>query len=124
VVRSEQGRADEQAFRQLAEQMYDEMYEWRQQHPEASLDEIIAEAVPRRRKLMSVWLQHLACQHGRGEVAEGVLCERCGRPMMYKGRLKREVEHLETGIELKRGYYYCPECKGRFFPPRSPAETE
>jgi hypothetical protein len=119
-----QTRSDEQAFQALAMELYGELRQWREEHPEASLDEIVQQAIPSRQRLMGVWLGQVACQHGTGEVAEGLICERCGHPMVYKGRSRRAVEHLEAEIELKRAYYYCPHCDQGVFPPGPPTETD
>ncbi len=57
----------EQAF----EQMWEELYEWREKHPQASFDEIAVQVSPKRRKLMGQLLGQLARQHGEGVVIEG-----------------------------------------------------
>ena len=41
-------KSGEQRERDKSEDMYDELYEWRQQHPEASFDEIANQVTPRR----------------------------------------------------------------------------
>jgi hypothetical protein len=98
------------------EAMHDELYDWRKQHPEASLDEIAAQVTPRRRQLMGEWIAHLACLDGNGAVA-GLACPQCGQPMGYKGDPPCTQEHLEGEITLKRAYYYCPACHEAIFPP-------
>ena len=101
VVRPEKAKVEmEQAF----EQMWEELQQWRTEHPEASFDEIAAQVTPRRRALMGHLMAHLACQHGTGEVVEGVPCPDCGEPMTYKGAPKRAVEHLEGEMEIARAY--------------------
>jgi hypothetical protein len=114
TVRPEKVKAEmQQAF----EQMWDELYEWRAAHPEASFDEIAAQVTPRRRGLMGQVLGHLACQHGDGEVVEGMRCPDCGEAMSYKGTPNREIEHLEGETELVRAYYHCAHCESGLFPP-------
>ena len=104
------------------EAIYEELYEWREAHPEASFDEIASQVTPLRRRLMGELLEQLARQHGSGQVAEGMMCEVCGEAMAYKGEAKREVEHLEGESHLKRAYYYCARCEGGIFPPGSALE--
>lgn len=106
-----------------AEEMYDELREWRARHPEASFDEIANQVTPRRQELMGELLNQLALQHGSGEVVEGLNCERCGRPLKYKGKPKRGVEHLEGGAHFKRAYYHCAHCESGFFPPGPAVEV-
>ena len=102
---------------QSFEQMYEELWAWREQHSEATFDEIAAQVTPRRRAVMAEVLNALARQHGSGQVPEGQLCPDCGAAMAYKGEPKREIEHyLEGETELKRAYYYCPACERGLFP--------
>jgi hypothetical protein len=114
----------EQEFLQCAQELYRELRQWREEHAEASLDEIAERAVPGRQQLMGLMLQQLACQHGTGEVPEGLRCEHCGQPLVYQGRRRRAVEHLEAEIKLERAYYRCPHCRQGFFPPRPQVEVD
>lgn len=101
----------------LAREMYTELYEWRAEHPDASLDEIAVQVTSRRRQLMGAWIAHLACQNGNGTVVEGIRCPECAEPMEYKGDVACTREHLEGEITLKRAYYFCPQCQQKVFPP-------
>ena len=101
----------------LFEGMVDELYQWRDKHPGASLDEIARQVGPRRRQLMGALIAQLACQHGNGTVVEGVNCPRCGQRMIYKGQSSIRQEHLEGEIDFERAYYHCPACKAGLFPP-------
>ena len=114
---SEEKEEDKRRWQAQAEEMYEELYEWRERHPEASFDEIAAQVTPRRRMLMGQFLAQLAAQHGDGTVIEGLSCPECGQAMSYKGKPKREVEHLEGELELARAYYYCAHCDSGLFPP-------
>jgi hypothetical protein len=105
------------------EAMYEELYEWREAHPEASFDEIANRVTPLRRVLIGEMLEQLARQYGSGQVAEGMKCEVCGEAMAYKGEPKRDVEHLEGESHLKRAYYYCARCEGGIFPPGPATEA-
>jgi hypothetical protein len=105
-------------LQQAIGQMYDELWQWREEHSKASFDEIAAQVTPRRRAVMAEVLKALAGQHGSGQVLEGKICPECGGQMEYKGEPKREVEHyLEGETELSRAYYYCPQCERGLFPP-------
>jgi hypothetical protein len=104
--------------------MYEALYTWREEHAEASFDEIAAQVTPRRRELVGMMLERLARQAGTGQVAEGMVCEQCGQPMSYKGEAKRDVIHyLEGGTRLERAYYHCDRCAGGVFPPGRTTET-
>jgi hypothetical protein len=110
---------EKEKLQQAMGEMYDKMWQWREEHPEASFDEIVAQVTPQRRAVIAQMLRFLACQHGSGQVPEGQVCPRCGAMMEYKGEPKRAVEHyLEGETELNRAYYYCPQCESGLFPPR------
>ena len=105
-------------LQQAFEAMYDELWAWREAHPEATFDEIAAQVTPRRRAVMAEVLEALARQRGSGQVPEGQTCAKCGGAMAYKGEPRREIEHyLEGETALNRAYYYCPKCKSGLFPP-------
>ena len=110
----DQERAD---FMAAAMAMYEALREWRAGHAEASFDEIAGQVTKRRRELMGQLLEQLASQHGKGEAIEGVVCQRCGVQMIYKGPAGREVLHLEGTTRLERAYYYCARCESGLFPP-------
>lgn len=105
------------------EEMYEELYEWREKHPEASFDEIAKQVTPRRQALMGGLLSQLVLQYGSGEVVEGMSCEQCGQALVYKGRPGRGVEHLEGEARFKRAYYYCAHCESGLFPPGPAVEA-
>lgn len=94
---------------------------WRAANPRATLDEIAAQATPRRREVVGALIAQLACQEGNGYALEGLCCERCGERMVYKGTPEREILHLEGEIAIARAYYHCPHCKEGVFPPGSTA---
>lgn len=117
---SQQGKEEKERaeFMRAASEMYEELRGWRREHREANFDEIAGQVTPRRRKLMGKLLAQLACQAGDGEVIEGLACPDCGQRMIYKGKPKRGVEHLEGEADLVRAYYYCAQCEAGLFPPR------
>jgi len=115
-----QQEREKERFVNAAAKMYDELHEWREQHPKASFDEIAAQVTPRRRELMGEFMAQLALQQGSGAVVEGIVCEQCGAVMEYKGEPKRDIECLEGETELYRAYFHCPHCEGGVFPPGPP----
>ena len=104
-------------FMEGARGMYDDLRQWRANHPGASIDEIANQITPKRRELMGQLLIQLACQQGDGEVVEGLSCPGCGEMMSYKGKPKRDVIHKEGEEELARSYYHCAHCQAGLFPP-------
>lgn len=104
-------------FMKAASEMYEELRQWRAKHTGASIDDIAAQITPKRRELMGQLLVQLACQHGDGEVIEGMNCAECGEAMSYKGKPSRDVIHKEGEERLERSYYYCARCQAGLFPP-------
>lgn len=113
-----QGEKEKVRLRAAFEQMYEELWAWREAHPEATFDEIARQVTPRRRAVLAEVLSALVQPPGRGPVPEGQPCPMCGEAMVYKGEQSRAVAHyLEGETSLSRGYYYCPGCEAGFFPP-------
>lgn len=113
---------DKAAFVRAAEAMYEELVAWRQQHPEASFDEIAEQVTPRRQALLGPLLAQLA--ETADERVAAPLCEGCQQAMRYKGTPQRQVAHREGEAELRRTYWYCDSCGQGLFPPGPPTETE
>jgi hypothetical protein len=95
---------------------------WREQHLDASFDEIADQVSPRRRVLMGKLLKQLAVKADERMAAP--LCAECGEAMRYRGTPGREVGHREGEVGLERAYYYCDHCQAGLFPPRPSAQTE
>ena len=114
-VRSDQQeKAD---FLSAAEEMYEELRQWRERHAEASFDEIAAQVTPRRRELMGQLLGQLAQQTNGEASVDAPVCEACGEPMEDKGARRRTAGHKEGEARLERTYYYCARCEAGVFPP-------
>ena len=113
-VKAKKERAE---YLAAAGEMYDQLRQWREEHPTASIDDIAGQVSRRRRELMGELLNQLACQHGNGEVIEGVVCPDCGGAMLNKGVQQRGMVHSEGETKIERMYYYCSECKTGIFPP-------
>ena len=100
-----------------AEQAIDEYLEWEEQHPEPDLMQI-EEIALRLRKEFGQEIAQLAIENqATGTPAPGPKCAKCGKEMRYKGKKKSQVESRAGRLRVERGYYYCPECKERLFPP-------
>jgi hypothetical protein len=120
--RTKSAKQEKVEFLQAAEAMYEELQAWRQEHLDASFDEIAEQVTPRRRQLMGQLLEQLASQ--ADERIEAPLCEQCGQAMRYRGTPEREVLHGEGNVALTRAYYYCDHCEGGLFPPRPQTEAD
>jgi hypothetical protein len=113
-----------QAFSDEALKMWDEFNAWSEAHPEATWKDYERQLTPRRRVLMGRMMELFLSQGELGAKAEGLTCETCGRPMVFKGYPGKELHSLEGDSRLNRAYYYCPHCKAGLFPPGSTPEPE
>jgi methionyl-tRNA synthetase len=109
-------------FLRAAEAMYEELHAWREEHLDASFDEIADQVTPQRRRLVAKLLEQLAVK--ADERIEAPLCEQCGEVLRYRGTPQRDVSHREGEVGLERAYYYCDHCERGLFPPRPSAQTE
>lgn len=106
------------AFEALAAAMYEELEDWYDEHPEASFEEVEAQAREKRRTLMGAGLALLVNGRDSGYALEGQPCAQCGREMAYKGQgFGKTIHGLEGDTRLERAYYVCPACGETLFPP-------
>ena len=106
-----------------AEEMFEAMWEWGEEHPEASFDEIAGKLSQERRELMGEMLGELLLQHGDGRYEE-VACPECGQRTKSNGRRTRTVQHAEGQVEVKRTHRLCPQCGQGIFPPGPPSAVD
>ena len=111
-----QAQQEQEEFVKACLDMYDGLRAWRERHPQASIDEIVAQVTPRRQELRGELVGQLAGQHGNGVVVAGLRCEACGQARTSKGEPKRGGEHLAGETELDRAYYYWAPCERGLFP--------
>lgn len=106
------------AYLEKADLFFEEMEDWYDDHPEATFEEIEQETRKQRRKLMGGSLEILVNGRDTGKEKERPVCEECGKPLVYKGEMKKKVYGVEGDTILERSYYHCQNtCKGSgFFP--------
>jgi len=95
----------------------DEYLAWEEKHPRPDLVQIEDIAL-RLRKEFGQEIAQLAIESQESRTpAPGPRCRKCGKEMRYKGKKETRVGSRTGNLKVERGYYYCPECKERFFPP-------
>ena len=116
-------RAQRQAaFVEAATQMFNQLEEWYEQHPQASFAELEAQARPARRNLMGEVLTLLINGRSEGYQFEPPRCAGCGQALRFEGYRRRTLSGLEGESELSRAYYACVHCEAQtLFPPRPAA---
>lgn len=105
-------------FLQEAQEIWEEMDRWMEEHPEATLKEIEQHLRPLRRHLVAKLIALQLLKRGAGATLDPPRCPHCEQPMEYKGILEKMAIGLEFEGPLPRAYYYCPRCAEGFFPPR------
>jgi hypothetical protein len=107
-----------------AEELIEAYLAWEEQHARPDLTEIEEIALKLRKELGREIAQMAVEEQAERAPVPGPSCPRCGKEMVYKGEKRIEVESRVGGLQIERGYYHCPECRERIFPPRSTTEDE
>lgn len=113
----------ETAFAAASKRAFDQLEDWYDQHPEASLGEIEQETRRVRRALMGEGLQLIINGRDTGYRKTQPLCAQCQQPMKFESYRPWGVATLEGDVQLQRAYYRCTHCKAGGFSPLGP-ETE
>lgn len=113
----------EARWRELAEDVFTGMKEWRLGHPRATLGEIEAALDERLSRVRARLLQDVALASAAADLAaagagERPGCPGCGQPLEARGRHKRELTtYHDRTITLERTYAVCARCRVGLFPP-------
>ena len=112
-------RQEEKRERLLAkaEKLIDEYLAWEESHPRPDLTEIEDIALKLRKELGKEIAQMALEAQAERRPVPGPKCARCGQEMHYKGEKSNQLESRAGGLEIDRGYYYCPTCREGLFPP-------
>jgi len=100
-----------------AEEVIDEYLVWEESHPQPDLTQIEDIALKLRKELGKEIAQMALEEQMARRPVPGPKCAECGREMHYKGEKSNQLESRVGGLEMERGYYYCPTCKEGLFPP-------
>lgn len=120
-IRSKEAAAQ---FQQEAQELWEEMDRWMEEHPEATLKEIEQYLRPLRRRFTAQLVALQLLKRGAGATVDPPVCPHCSQPMEYKGIVEKPATSLELEGPLPSAYYYCPRCAEGFFPPQSPVGTD
>jgi hypothetical protein len=115
-ARQTSSEAREELLRRT-EELWDEFNAWYQGHPEATFDEMESELGKQRRAILGNFLELSLRQGDLGARPEAPSCDKCGKPMVFKGYPKKEIHGLEADAKIPRAYYVCPTCGVGIFPP-------
>jgi hypothetical protein len=99
------------------EETIERVLDWQEAHPKFTLTELEDFVLALRREMGEEIAGALIGQLGSKVVVEGVACEHCGTPMIYKGIEEKRIESRVGGLAVERGRYWCPNCRAGLFPP-------
>jgi RNase P subunit RPR2 len=110
----------QERWKELGEEVFAGVAQWRATHAQATLAEIehvVDEQIHRLRAHMIEQAAQASTAAG-SEANQGLVCEQCGKPLQARGRAKRRWQ-TQGGqqVEVERTYVSCPQCGGGFFPP-------
>jgi len=100
-----------------AEELVDEYLVWEESNPRPDLTQIEEIALKLRKELGKEIGQMALEEQAERRPVPGPKCAECGQEMHYKGEKSNQVESRVGGLEMERGYYYCPTCRAGLFPP-------
>ena len=107
-----------------AEDSIDRLMDWHERTSAPTLSQIEDELVVLRGELS----QHMAEIVLEGQEvrrpAQKMACPLCQAEVQDKGLKKVVIESRVGLLEIERVYYYCPQCREGFFPPRSAVGVE
>ena len=115
--------ATEVQWRQLADEVFTGMKEWRLQHPKATLTEIERALDERLARMRARMLEDAALASAAADLralpaADRPRCPQCGQPMHLRGPEARQLTTTyEQPLTLRRHYAVCPACDEAVFPP-------
>jgi hypothetical protein len=110
----------QERWKDLGEQVFAGVAQWRASHRQATLAEIEQAVDAQIHQLRARMIEQTAqaSAAAESEASQGLVCEQCGKPLQARGRAKRSWQ-TQGGqrVEVERSYVSCPQCGGGFFPP-------
>jgi YgiT-type zinc finger domain-containing protein len=113
----------ERRWRELSEEVWSGMKDWRLAHPSATFREIEEAVHERMSRMEAQLLQEAALASKQTDWAKEPkerrpTCPNCGTTLQPRGKQRRELQSRggET-IQLERTYGTCPRCGMGLFPP-------
>ncbi len=114
----------QQDWRAVSEDIVTGLWDWRQQHPQATLAEIEGAVDARLARLRAHLLQEAALASPTADwataaAADRPTCPTCQTPLVARGKQPRRLQASGgRDVVLERTYGVCPTCGGGLFPPR------
>ncbi len=112
-----------QDWASLSDDILSGVYEWRLQHPKATLSQLEAAIDERLARLRTKMLQDAALATPAADwtdaaPADRPLCPQCQLPLQPRGKQPRSLQtHGARDLVFQRSYGVCPACQAGLFPP-------
>ncbi len=114
----------EQDWQAVSADIVTGLWEWRLQHPTATLAEIEVAvdarlACLRAKLLQEAALASPAADWSTASAGDRPTCPTCQTPLVARGKQSRRLQASGgQDVVLERAYGVCPTCDGGLFPPR------
>jgi len=115
-MKPDQKKAKEELLAE-AELMVDKLLKWDEENEAPTLTQIEDIILELRQEMSTKMACTLVESQEEKQSVPGPACAECGEEMRYKGQKSSVVESRVGGIQVERGYYYCPKCQAGHFPP-------
>jgi hypothetical protein len=99
-----------------AEQVIDELLDWREATSEPNLTQIEEVVLKLRQEFSEAMAQEVIEAQEAKLLASSPPCPKCKKKMKYKGQKAVTPQTWVGDVKIERGYYYCAACKVGFFP--------
>ena len=99
------------------EKAIERVLDWQEKHATFTMTELEEFVLGLRQELGEEIAEATLGQLGSKVISEGLQCEVCGSPMLYKGQEAKRVETRIGSLAVERGRYWCPTCQAGLFPP-------
>lgn len=114
----------EAAMQAEANEIINELLDWHEETEAPTLTQIEDAVLELRKRLGERMTKMVVEEQEAVRPVPGPACPECGREMHYKDMKKTTIEARSGEVQLERAYYYCKDCGGGLFPPRSTIEPE
>jgi hypothetical protein len=99
------------------EEAVERVLDWQEKNSTFTLTELEEFVLGLRQEMGEEIAEATLGQLSSKVLIEGLQCEECSGPMIYKGQEAKRVEARIGSLAVERGRYWCPTCQTGVFPP-------
>jgi len=109
---------------EVAAQSIEKLMRWSEEKEKPSLREIEEKVLEIRQELSVKMVEGVIERQEEVRPVPGPKCPECEAEMHYKASHGKQVTSWVGELQIKRGYYYCDQCKRGLFPPGRAVRTD